>query len=90
MSFSISPLAVFVTGFGHGLSQRLAAEFQSIGVVHNAVEDGVGEGGFADDIVPGCERQLAGDEGGACTVRRCCTDRVSSVNTGFCHDHGYA
>ena len=22
--------------------------------------------------------------------RRCCTDRVSSVNTGFCHDHGYA
>ena len=21
---------------------------------------------------------------------RCCTDRVSSVNTGFCHDHGYA
>ncbi len=23
-------------------------------------------------------------------VGRCCTDRVSSVNTGFCHDHGYA
>ncbi len=23
-------------------------------------------------------------------ARRCCTDRVSSVNTGFCHDHGYA
>ena len=23
-------------------------------------------------------------------LRRCCTDRVSSVNTGFCHDHGYA
>ena len=27
-------------------------------------------------------------EGGL--VWRCCTDRVSSVNTGFCHDHGYA
>ena len=24
------------------------------------------------------------------TTWRCCTDRVSSVNTGFCHDHGYA
>ena len=24
------------------------------------------------------------------SVGRCCTDRVSSVNTGFCHDHGYA
>ena len=23
-------------------------------------------------------------------LRRCCTDRVSSVNIGFCHDHGYA
>ena len=22
--------------------------------------------------------------------RRCCTDRVSSVNAAFCHDHGYA
>ena len=28
-------------------------------------------------------------ENGACEGR-CCTDRVSSVNTGFCHDHGYA
>ena len=28
-----------------------------------------------------CDLDLAG---------RCCTDRVSSVNTGFCHDHGYA
>ena len=24
------------------------------------------------------------------SIRRCCTDRVSSVNTSFCHDHGYA
>ena len=36
--------------------------------------------GFVDfDMVAG----LAADG-------RCCTDRVSSVNTGFCHDHGYA
>ena len=27
---------------------------------------------------------------GATPRRRCCTDRVSSVNTGFYHDHGYA
>ncbi len=28
------------------------------------VEDGVGEGGFAEVIVPGLDRELAGDEGG--------------------------
>jgi len=27
----------------------------------NAVEDGIGEGGIADDPVPGVNRELAGD-----------------------------
>jgi len=36
-----------------------------MGVVDDAVEDGVGDGGFADDGVPSVDRDLAGDEGGA-------------------------
>lgn len=68
MRFSISAFAVFVTSFGFGLSQRLTAEFQSIGIVHDAVEDGVCEGGFADDVMPGRKWSLAGDEDGPRTV----------------------
>ena len=33
-----------------------------MGIVDDAVEDGVGEGGFADDVVPLRQRQLAGDQ----------------------------
>ncbi len=34
----------------------------------NPVEDGVGEGGLVDDVVPGLGRQSAGDDGGAGAV----------------------
>jgi len=33
-----------------------------VGVVEEAVEDGVAEGGIADDIVPVFDRHLAGEE----------------------------
>ena len=33
-----------------------------MGVVDDAVEDGVGEGGFADDVMPFGDGQLAGDQ----------------------------
>jgi len=36
-----------------------------MGIVDDAVEDGVGDGRFADDVVPAIDRDLAGDEGGA-------------------------
>src|SRR6476620_11326970 len=41
-----------------------------MGVMHEAVEDRVGEGRIAYDLVPGIERQLAGDQrrAGAITV----------------------
>lgn len=39
-----------------------------MGVVDEAVEDRVGVGRVADDLVPGGDRQLAGDDGGAATV----------------------
>ena len=35
-----------------------------MGVVHDAIEDGVSDGGISDDVMPVFERQLAGDEDG--------------------------
>jgi hypothetical protein len=37
-------------------------------VVDDAVKDGVGEGGFADDVVPFRQSQLAGDQDGGVVV----------------------
>ena len=41
-----------------------------MGIMHEAVEDSVGEGRIADDLVPSVDRQLAGDQrrAGAITV----------------------
>ena len=36
--------------------------------MHESVEDGIGECGIADDVVPLFDRQLRGDDGGACRV----------------------
>ena len=40
----------------------MALERETIGVVDEAIEDGVGEGRLADDLVPRVDRQLAGDQ----------------------------
>ncbi len=45
------------------LAQRFAIEFEAVGVVDDTVEDGVGEGWFADHLVPAADRQLASDQG---------------------------
>src|SRR6266478_8627828 len=56
-------------GFGRLLlAQTVALELQAMGVVDDPVEDGVGEGGLADQVVPAVDRDLAGDQGGAATV----------------------
>ena len=47
------------------LAQTVAAELQAMRVVNDAVEDGVGEGGLADQVVPAVDRDLAGDQRGA-------------------------
>jgi hypothetical protein len=39
-----------------------------VGVVDEAVEDGVGIGRIADDLVPFVDRDLAGEDGGAAAV----------------------
>ena len=39
-----------------------------MGVVDDPVEDGVGDGGFADHVVPLGDGQLGGDQGGFASV----------------------
>lgn len=54
----------FVTEFAHGL----ALEFDAVGAVDKAVEDGVGDCGVADQFVPTCWRELTGDQRGGDAV----------------------
>src|SRR5260370_8213909 len=44
------------------LSEALSFEFDAVGVVDEAIEDGVGDGGISDDFVPAIDGQLAGDD----------------------------
>ena len=39
-----------------------------MGIVNDAVEDGVGECGLSDQVVPAVDRDLAGDQGGAAAI----------------------
>lgn len=39
-----------------------------MGIVDEAVEDGVSEGGISDSLVPVLDRKLACDDGGAATM----------------------
>ena len=49
---------------GFELAHGWPIQFQPISVVDDAIEDGIGEGWFADDVVPLVERKLAGNERG--------------------------
>ena len=56
-------------GFGAPLlAQTVALELQAVGVVNDAVENGVGEGRLADQVMPAIDRDLAGDQRGAAAV----------------------
>ena len=69
MSFSLYVVNVVgVDIFGDGLSHGGPVEVDSMGIVNDAIEDSVGEGGFADDIVPFRQRQLAGDQDGGVLI----------------------
>ena len=39
-----------------------------MGMMHEPIEDGIAEGGVADNVMPVIDGELAGDEGGAPTV----------------------
>src|SRR5262245_61781643 len=67
--------ALVVAGRSGGLrrrgelsAQRLALELETMGIVDDAIEDGVGDGRLADDVVPAIDGDLAGDEGGAAAI----------------------
>ena len=51
--------------FGGGFAQALAGQAEAMGVVHEAVEDGVGDGWIGDHLVPMLHTDLAGDDGRA-------------------------
>jgi len=53
---------------GDLLAQRVTLELEAMGVVHDAIEHGVGNGRLADDVVPAIDGDLAGDQGGATAV----------------------
>ena len=53
---------------GDALSHAVPREFEPVSVMDQAVEDGVSEGRVADDLVPGVDRELAGDDGGLAAV----------------------
>ena len=47
------------------LAHRRSVQCDAVGGVDDAVEDGVGQGGIADDLVPMLDRHLAGDDEGS-------------------------
>jgi hypothetical protein len=53
---------------GFELAHGRPVQFQPIGVVDDAIEDGVGESRVADDIVPLVEGELAGNERRAAAI----------------------
>jgi hypothetical protein len=68
VGFRLSGLVGFVTVIGLDFPERLPAEFEPVGVVHDAVEDGVCERWLADYVVPCVQRQLAGDDCRSCSI----------------------
>ena len=48
--------------------EAFAGEVEAVCVVNEAIQDGVGVGGIADQLMPSIDRQLAGDDGGAAAV----------------------
>ena len=53
---------------GRVAAQAVAGEIDAVGVVDEAIEDGVGVGRIADQLVPFVDRDLAGDDGRAAAV----------------------
>jgi hypothetical protein len=47
-----SVFAVNVLGGLAGSAHGVAVEFEAIGVVNQAIENGIGKGRFVDDVVP--------------------------------------
>lgn len=66
----------------------LAFEFEPIGMVNQAVEDGIGDGGVVNDLVPLVDRELAGHERGALSVP--IVEDLEQVAVLFARDGGHS
>ena len=62
------PVDVKSGALGGGFAHALAVEGEPVRVVHEPVEDGVGDGRIGDRLVPVIDRQLAGHDGRAAVV----------------------
>ena len=60
--------SLLLSGPRAAFTDGLAVELDAVGVVNDAIEDGVGVGGLADEVVPCVDRRLAGADGGAAAV----------------------
>ena len=49
---------------GGDLSHAVSREYEAVCIVDETVENGVGDGGIGDDLVPVIDWDLAGDDGG--------------------------
>ncbi|HUA54675.1 MAG TPA: hypothetical protein VMB81_21025 [Candidatus Sulfotelmatobacter sp.] len=63
-----------IEGSGGFPAQRVAAQLDAVGGVDDAVEDGVGDGGVADQVVPAVDWDLAGDDG--CAAAAAVFDKI--------------
>ena len=61
-------LGVKCGALGGTLAHALASEVQAMGIVHEAVKDGVGDGWVGDHFVPVLYIYLAGHDGAAASV----------------------
>ena len=51
-----------------GPAHAVAGQFDPVGIVNEAVEDGVGIGRIANDFMPAVDGKLRGDHGGAAPI----------------------
>lgn len=57
----LSGFRVIVIRFDNGFADGPTLEFVAASVVDDAVEDGICESRFNDDVMPGFDRELTGD-----------------------------
>ena len=50
------------------LAHRLSTHLDAMGIVHQAIEDAVGDGRIADLLVPARDRELGSEDGGASLI----------------------
>jgi hypothetical protein len=61
-------LAVKGDGFGAAFSRAFSGELEAVGVVDEAIENGVGDRGVPNGSMPGIHGELTCDDGGCAAV----------------------